>query len=204
MIYIIPIIHEYGHYLAAKITRLPVKVFSIGLGPSIIKLPLKNMDLNFSFFPGGYVQTSLSSEDFFKISLSRRILFSSGGPLINLIMSIILITFYFILREQSPKGVDFHSIPGLFAMIGYCITNIHSGYAGVIKIFLILNIFFTLLNLIPTIFYDGGKIIFYILENKLKRYMTFYLKFSFFLNIGFFFIIIILSIKDIIIFYRSY
>ena len=50
-------IHEFGHFLFAKIFKIPVEKFSIGFGPPIISTKIGETDFRIAYFPlGGYVK----------------------------------------------------------------------------------------------------------------------------------------------------
>jgi regulator of sigma E protease len=50
-------IHEFGHFIMAKLFRIPVEKFSIGYGPPIIRKQIGETDFRIAYFPlGGYVK----------------------------------------------------------------------------------------------------------------------------------------------------
>jgi len=50
-------IHEFGHFVMAKLFRIPVEKFSIGYGPPIIRKTIGETDFRIAYFPlGGYVK----------------------------------------------------------------------------------------------------------------------------------------------------
>ena len=55
---VLVVVHEYGHFLAARIFKIDVKEFSVGFGPKLFTyLRKKGTDFNFRIFPlGGFVQ----------------------------------------------------------------------------------------------------------------------------------------------------
>lgn len=56
-------IHEFGHFLMAKIFRIPVEKFSIGYGPPIIRKKIGETDFRIAYFPlGGYVKMAGDDE----------------------------------------------------------------------------------------------------------------------------------------------
>ena len=59
-------IHEFGHFLLAKVFGIPVEKFSIGYGPPLIRLKIGETDFRIAYFPlGGYVK--MAGEDEGKI-----------------------------------------------------------------------------------------------------------------------------------------
>lgn len=107
-------IHEFGHFLFAKIFHIPVEKFSIGFGPPIIKKRIGETDFRIAYFPvGGYVKMageedaeipfskqSLESPEnqipgFYEAPLSHRIMVVLSGPLFNIFSAVfILIVIY--------------------------------------------------------------------------------------------------------------
>jgi len=50
-------IHELGHFLTAKLLKIPVEKFSLGFGPPIIRKKIGETDFRIAYFPlGGYVK----------------------------------------------------------------------------------------------------------------------------------------------------
>lgn len=50
-------IHEIGHFIAAKLAKIPVEKFSIGYGPPLIRKKIGETDFRIAVFPlGGYVK----------------------------------------------------------------------------------------------------------------------------------------------------
>ena len=49
-------VHELGHFIAAKVSGIPIARFSIGFGPVLLSRRLKGTEYCLSLFPlGGYV-----------------------------------------------------------------------------------------------------------------------------------------------------
>jgi len=54
---ILIIFHEFGHLIAAKLSRIPVEVFSVGFGPVILKKKLGETEYRLSAIPlGGFIK----------------------------------------------------------------------------------------------------------------------------------------------------
>ena len=100
-------IHELGHFLFAKIFKVKVEVFSIGIGPSIFKFKVRDTEYRFSpIFLGGYCklkgaehlenelklnrQIEADRDSLFGVSNFKRILIYLAGPLFNLILAFII------------------------------------------------------------------------------------------------------------------
>ena len=56
MLGLIIFVHEFGHFLTAKLFKMPVSEFSIGMGPQVFSLDTKGTTYSFRAIPiGGYV-----------------------------------------------------------------------------------------------------------------------------------------------------
>jgi len=54
---ILVLVHEFGHFIAAKLSKMKVEVFSIGFGTRLIGKKIGETDYRISAFPlGGYVK----------------------------------------------------------------------------------------------------------------------------------------------------
>ncbi|UER67327.1 RIP metalloprotease RseP [Borrelia sp. BU AG58] len=104
---LIVFVHELGHFLFAKLFKVKVEVFSIGMGPSIFKFKMGDTEYRFSpIFLGGYCrlkgsehlenelklnrQIEADKDSIFGISNFKRILIYFAGPLFNLILAFII------------------------------------------------------------------------------------------------------------------
>ncbi|WKC57700.1 RIP metalloprotease RseP [Borrelia sp. P9F1] len=100
-------IHELGHFLFAKLFKVKVEVFSIGIGPSVFKFKVRDTEYRFSpIFLGGYCrlkgaehlenelklnrQIEADRDSLFGISNFKRILIYFAGPLFNLILAFVI------------------------------------------------------------------------------------------------------------------
>lgn len=102
------LIHEAGHFWAARLMGLPVARFSIGFGPRLWGWERGGTEYRISVLPfGGYVLLALEeTEDYFRLPLARRIAFSAAGPLANLLFPIPL----FALLNVLTHGASLHGI----------------------------------------------------------------------------------------------
>ena len=185
------LIHELGHFMAAKLSNIPVERFSIGFGPKLWAFGKGQTEYRFSVFPiGGYVLPKIENEDdFFRLPARRRIIFALGGPLANILLAWMCLS----LLNATTMGFSLYAILVYpFVQIGeissqilYALPQMFSrpeqlsGIIGIIaiggrvlmgdfsKIFglaAMLNINLALLNLLPVLPLDGGKILFCFLE----------------------------------------
>ena len=86
------LVHELGHFLAARWVGIPVQRFSVGFGPRLWGFRRGGTDYWLSAVPlGGYVLPEVEDERaYFRIPRARRIVFSLGGPAANLLLPVAL------------------------------------------------------------------------------------------------------------------
>ncbi len=97
---ILIIVHELGHFLAAKLFGVEVLTFSLGFGPKVIKKRLWNTDFAVSLIPfGGYVQMAGSeprddgvyeTHEFLGRSRFERSIIVTAGPIFNLFFGFVI------------------------------------------------------------------------------------------------------------------
>ncbi len=114
LIGILATVHELGHFIAARICKIPVKRFSVGFGKRLITWKGKKYDTEFSIslLPvGGYCmfyedyETELTKEQaentpkdpraFSSTAVWRRLICVVSGPLMNFVLAIVVSLFYF-------------------------------------------------------------------------------------------------------------
>ncbi|AHX04966.1 RIP metalloprotease RseP [Ehrlichia japonica] len=121
---VIVFVHEYGHYIVAKLCNVKVEVFSIGFGPELFGINDKSgTRWKFSVIPiGGYVKMlgdddpsgarassqHLSEEDklfaFCEKPLYQKFFIVFAGPLANLLFAIVILMMFF-----TTKGMMKHN-----------------------------------------------------------------------------------------------
>lgn len=102
------VVHEFGHFVVAKLFGVGVPVFSVGMGPRIAGFRWGETDFRLSVLPiGGYVQMAgadpfgdidndtwvAPEQDFMKKPVWQRLLVMFAGPAFNLIMPLFLLSF---------------------------------------------------------------------------------------------------------------
>ncbi len=113
------LVHEWGHFIMAKMNGIRVEKFSIGFGPRIFSFTRGETEYCFSllFFLGGYVKmtgqddfaedgATLVTDDprsFENKAIWRRLLVVLGGPVMNLVFPWILMPIVFMLGVSQPK-----------------------------------------------------------------------------------------------------
>jgi regulator of sigma E protease len=117
------LVHEWGHFIVARIFGVRVDVFSLGFGPRLFGWKRGATDYRVSAIPlGGYVRMAgqdLSEVDSNDVAPTgaadelmskprwQRALISLAGPVVNLIFPIVLLTGYFVLKgDPYPKYFD--------------------------------------------------------------------------------------------------
>lgn len=102
MISILALVHELGHYFAAKYSGIPVEEFSIGFGPTIFKKEYKGTFYKIGALPIlGYckikgMEGNYDAKDgFFKQNRFKRFITLAMGPFMNFIAAIILFAVVF-------------------------------------------------------------------------------------------------------------
>ena len=107
MLGLIIFVHELGHFLTAKLFRMPVSEFSIGMGPQVFSVDTKNTAYSFRAIPiGGYVNIEgmeIGSEvenGFSSKPAYQRFIVLFAGVFMNFLMAFILL---FVTAKISGK-----------------------------------------------------------------------------------------------------
>jgi regulator of sigma E protease len=111
---ILIIIHEFGHFLACRMTGVKVEKFSIGFGPEILAWQGKETRYTVSLLPlGGFVkpagesvseveETGAKPGDYLAAPLGARIFIVIAGVLMNYILAFVLFTAIFMMGRPVP------------------------------------------------------------------------------------------------------
>ncbi|MFB0553923.1 MAG: site-2 protease family protein [Phycisphaerae bacterium] len=185
------LIHELGHLTAAKLSHIPIEIFSVGFGPKLWSFEKSQTEYRISALPiAGYVLPKIQNEDdLYQIAPSRRIVFALGGPLTNVILAVICLallnvtttgfSFYAILLYPFVQIIKMtsqllYALPGLFShpdqlagVIGIVAIGgqfVAGDFLRILNLAVMLNINLAILNLLPILPLDGGKIVFCLLE----------------------------------------
>ena len=93
---VIVFFHEFGHFIVAKMNKIAVMEFSIGMGPAIFSIQKKETKYSLRLLPiGGYCMMmgeDGESEDenaFNNKPLLARILVIAAGPVFNFILAFV-------------------------------------------------------------------------------------------------------------------
>ncbi|MFA6357580.1 MAG: RIP metalloprotease RseP [Candidatus Omnitrophota bacterium] len=104
------IVHEFGHFIAARKNGVRVEQFSLGFGPQIFKKKFGDTEFSISLIPlGGYVKMSGDSQsdykgldyEYFSKSPGKRFQIIFLGPFLNYLLGFLF--FWFILFIGYPS-----------------------------------------------------------------------------------------------------
>lgn len=110
-------IHELGHFLACRLTKVKVEKFSIGFGPSLIKFKKGETLYTIGALPlGGFVKPAgeqiseveggeLRPGDYLAAPVSSRIFIVCAGVIMNYLLAFVLFVAFFALPHQVPANV---------------------------------------------------------------------------------------------------
>jgi len=113
---ILIIVHELGHFAAAKALGIEVEAFSIGFGPRLFGLRRKGTDYRISALPfGGYVKMLGENpyeplkgrkEEFLSRSKGERFFVLIMGVALNILLAIILMAVVFLAGVETPAYLE--------------------------------------------------------------------------------------------------
>ncbi len=186
------LIHESGHFLAARLCKIKVNEFSIGFGPLIWKKETDKTKYAIRLIPlGGYVsmlgeeERSEDEGSFSKASIPKRIAVVAAGGLVNIIFAILLYVVLIAIATGSlftAIGSTGNFIMAMWESIkllftgGVTVDNLMGpiGISGVVAqtstffdffyIMALISMSLGVTNLLPFPPLDGGKILIYIIE----------------------------------------
>jgi len=118
------LIHEWGHYAAAKFFNVRVEVFSIGFGKRLLGFRRGDTDYRISAIPlGGYVKMSGENPmdertgdpgEFLSHPRWQRFIIAVAGPFMNIVLAVGLLTVVYMVHYEYPAFVD---QPGVIAYV---------------------------------------------------------------------------------------
>ncbi len=107
------LIHEWGHYAAAKLLGVRVEVFSIGFGKRLLGVKRGDTDYRISAIPlGGYVKMSGENPmdertgdpaEFLSHPRWHRFIIAIAGPSMNILLAIGLLTGVYMVHYEYPS-----------------------------------------------------------------------------------------------------
>jgi regulator of sigma E protease len=136
------LVHEFGHFAAAKLMGVRVEVFSIGFGKRLLGFRRGDTDYRISALPlGGYVKmTGVSAiempeehadgalpdpGEFMRHPRWQRVIIAVAGPVANVVLAVALLTAVFCMRHEVPYGLY------RTAVVGWCLPEYPAAQAGV-------------------------------------------------------------------------
>ncbi len=129
------LVHEFGHYAAAKWFGVRVDVFSIGFGKRLAGFRRGGTDYRISALPlGGYVKMagenplesrSGAPDEFMSHPRWQRFVIAVAGPAMNIILAVVLLTGVFMVHYEHPVYLDQP------AVVGWVLENSPAAKAGV-------------------------------------------------------------------------
>ncbi len=133
---IIVLVHELGHYIAARLMKIRVEVFSFGFGKRLFGRKVGDTDFRVSLFPvGGYVRMAgeeevdaehPSPDQFMAKNRAQKIFVLVMGPLMNLVLALVLII------GINMGGVEIDSYKLEKPVIGYVVKGSPAEKAGLL------------------------------------------------------------------------
>src|ERR1700691_521851 len=129
------LVHEFGHYAAAKWFGVRVDVFSIGFGKRLTGFRRGETDYRISALPlGGYVKMAGESpletrsgapDEFMSHPRWQRFVSARAGPAMNIMLAIALLTAVFMVHYERPQFFDEP------AVVGWVLDNSPAAKAGI-------------------------------------------------------------------------
>jgi regulator of sigma E protease len=188
------LIHEAGHFAAARLMGIPVSGFSVGFGPRLWSRRWGRTEYSLRALPlGGFVVPGVSSDSEFRaFQLRRRLAFFLGGPLANLVVAVPLFGALNVLKggfslygvAVAPFGQAVEACRQFLTFLPKMLTEPASlqGVVGImveggrlvatgmmIELAISLSISLAVLNLLPIPVLDGGQILMSCLEEVFPR-----------------------------------
>ncbi|HTP88712.1 MAG TPA: RIP metalloprotease RseP [Bryobacteraceae bacterium] len=128
------LIHELGHFWAARYFDVRVDAFSFGFGPRLFGYRRGETDFRFSLIPfGGYVkmageqpgdEASSDPRSFLAKARWKRLIIAFAGPFMNIVLALAVVTGMFMVRfPRVPDTPD--------PVIGYVLPDSAAAKAGV-------------------------------------------------------------------------
>ena len=108
--FIIVVIHEFGHFIAAKLNRIQVNQFAVGMGPKLLHFQKGETEYSLRLFPvGGFCamegedQSSDNPNALEKKPVWRRMTVILAGPFMNLVLGFLLIVILLCTAQKVPS-----------------------------------------------------------------------------------------------------
>ncbi len=134
---VLVLVHEFGHFIAAKLSKMKVEIFSIGFGTRLIGKKIGDTDYRISAFPlGGYVKIAgmvdesldtgfVSSKpepyEFRSKPFYQKFFVITAGVIMNMLLAVFLFWAIFMIEGKTFRDVS---------EVGYVIPNSPAFEAG--------------------------------------------------------------------------
>ena len=180
------VLHELGHYIAARLCRIPVEGFSIGFGPIIWHKRVAGTDWKIKLMPLGGAN-EVEEDALMALPAWKRICIFAVGPGVNLILAIVALSAVYGLRDGFSISVVTQKffrnlqflITGIFPSLFTGMQTSHSNLSdmsavattafagasgiravliGAFNLFYASNFILAVGNLLPIPALDGGQI----------------------------------------------
>ena len=119
---ILILIHEFGHYAAAKLFGVRVETFSLGFGKRLVGFRQGDTDYRISMLPlGGYVKMagenpleahSGAPDEFMSHPRWQRFVIALAGPAMNILLAVGVLTGVNMFHYEHPKFLDEPAVVG--------------------------------------------------------------------------------------------
>lgn len=116
------VVHEFGHFAAAKLLGVRVEVFSVGFGKRLLGFRRGETDYRLSAIPlGGYVKMSGENPmdsrtgdavEFMSHPRWHRFIIAAAGPFMNIVLAVGLLTGVFMVHYEHPAFLDEPAVIG--------------------------------------------------------------------------------------------
>ncbi len=108
---VIVVIHEGGHFAAARLSGVTVEEFAVGIGPTAASAKLGKTVYSLRWLPlGGFCRMADYSDEetgkvgFLDISVYKRIFICAAGPFMNFLLAVIVLSFLnFAVQYQTTE-----------------------------------------------------------------------------------------------------
>src|SRR5512146_2650576 len=128
------VVHELGHFMAAKMFGVRVETFSVGFGKRLLGFRRGDTDYRISALPlGGYVKMSGENPmesrtgdpgEFMSHPRWQRFIIAVAGPFMNILLAVVLLTAVFMVHDEQPVYLNQP------AVIGWVLENSPAEKAG--------------------------------------------------------------------------
>lgn len=118
------LVHELGHFLAARLFDVKVDAFALGMGPRLFGFRGKETDYKVCLLPiGGFVkmagenpgEPAESPRDFMAKPRWQRIVIAFAGPVFNFVLAVVLLAGLFMSQYKKPAFLREPAVVGYVA-----------------------------------------------------------------------------------------